>query len=293
MSKKNARILLFFVFAARGTSFLFSKRLLADLAPFSILAVRFLLSFLVLSLVFSKKILRLSRDSLRGGLILGILYTLVMTLEMYGLRLIDSGVSSLIENMAIVLVPLFTAALIRKWPEKRTMLCAFLAVAGVGFLSLTQSESPNGALGIFLVIMAAVCYAVCIMATARVSREGDPLTIGILQLGTMGVLSLAASLLTTGHVTFPQTGSQWLFMLLLVLLCSSFGFAFQPLGQKYLPAEEAAVMTVINPLTASILGIFAAGENITLLKIIGYILILLALYLYNARKRNAEKDDEH
>ena len=52
-------------------------------------------------------------------------------------------------------------------------------------------------------------------------------------------------------------------------------------------------MTVINPLTASILGIFAAGENITLLKIIGYILILLALYLYNARKRNAEKDDEH
>ena len=55
MSKKNARILLFFVFAARGTSFLFSKRLLADLAPFSILAVRFLLSFLVLSLVFSKK----------------------------------------------------------------------------------------------------------------------------------------------------------------------------------------------------------------------------------------------
>ena len=52
-----------------------------------------------------------------------------------------------------------------------------------------------------------------------------------------------------------------LFMLLLVLLCSSFGFAFQPLGQKYLPAEEAAVMTVINPLTASILGIFRSRRK--------------------------------
>ena len=44
-------------------------------------------------------------------------------------------------------------------------------------------------------------------------------------------------------------------MLMLVVVCSCFGFAFQPVGQKYVPAETAAVFTVVNPLTASILGI--------------------------------------
>ena len=73
-------------------------------------------------------------------------------------------------------------------------------------------------------------------------------------------------------------------MLILVLVCSCFGFAFQPLGQKYLKAENAAVLTVVNPLTASVLGIIVAGETLTLIKLVGYILILAALVIYNLKK---------
>ena len=65
--------------------------------------------------------------------------------------------------------------------------------------------------------------------------------------------------------------------------CTCFGFAFQPLGQKYLPAENAAVLTVINPLTASIMGIIFAHELLSPLKITGYIIILSTLYIYNSR----------
>ena len=70
-----------------------------------------------------------------------------------------------------------------------------------------------------------------------------------------------------------------------ILLCSCFGFAFQPVGQKYLLAEEAAVLTVINPLTASVLGIVAAGESLSLSKLIGYVLILTALIVYSWKRR--------
>lgn len=47
MSRGKARLLLLAVFAARGTSFLFSKTLLQSMEPMSILAVRFLLAFLI------------------------------------------------------------------------------------------------------------------------------------------------------------------------------------------------------------------------------------------------------
>ena len=111
MKPFSARVLLAAVFIARGTSFLFSKQLLTSLSPMSILAVRFLLAFLVLALIFNKKIRQLDHKSLKGGIILGLLYTVCMIFEMYGLRLIDSGVSSLIENMAILFVPLYVAVL--------------------------------------------------------------------------------------------------------------------------------------------------------------------------------------
>ena len=224
--KTGATILLIMVFMARGTSFLFSKTLMQDMSPMSVLAVRFVLAFIILAVLFRKKLLACNRKCLINGMILGSLYTICMIFEMYGLRLIDTGVSSLIENMAIVLVPLYAAVLTRSLPKPKTMLCAVLAVIGVGFLSLDQGRSVGGGWGILLILLAAMT---------------------------------------------------------LVLVCSCFGFAFQPLGQKYLPAETAAVLTVVNPLTASVLGTVVANEHLTAFKIVGYIIILATLIFYNLK----------
>ena len=282
MSTTKAKLLLLAVFIARGTSFLFSKTLMRSMSPTSILAVRFCLAFLILTAVFFDKLKSCDRAALRGGVLLGTLYTVCMMFEMYGLRLVDTGVASLIENMAIVLVPIYVAILTRTLPRKKTMLCASLAIVGVGCLSLTQRGTSGSGLGILLTILAAMTYAVCILTTEKVSRQADPVTIGIIQLGTMGVLSLAVSL-ADGSFTVPHTGMQWTMMLLLVLLCSCFGFAFQPVGQKYVPAETAAVFTVVNPLTASLLGVTIAREEISGMKLLGFILILMALLFYNTQ----------
>ena len=283
MSKTTASILLIFVFMARGTSFLFSKTLMQDMMPMSVLAVRFVLAFLILAVIFHKKLLSIEKKSLTNGAVLGILYTICMAFEMYGLRLTDTGVSSLIENMAIVLVPLYVSVYTRTLPKWKTMFCAILAVVGVGFLSLDQGRNSGGGLGIVLVILAAMTYAVCILFTEKISHDSDPVTIGVIQLGTMGFASLIISLIT-GGIDIPETGSQWTMMLILVLICSCFGFAFQPLGQKYLEAENAAVLTVVNPFTASVLGVAVAGERITGIKMIGFVLILGALIIYNLKK---------
>lgn len=251
----------------------------------SVLAVRFTLAFLILALLFGGKLRKCSRASLKGGLILGVLYTVCMIFEMYGLRLLDSGVSALIENMAILFVPIYVALWTRTWPRAKTIFCAVLAITGVGLLSISQMNLTGGGLGIFLIVCAALTYGFCILATEKVSKDGDPVAIGIIQLGVMGFLSLATALCTEGFA-MPQTQSQWTMILFLVLICSCFGFTFQPVGQKYLPAETAAVLTVINPLAASIMGVLVAHEALTIAKGAGYIVILLALVIYN---KNTEK----
>ena len=64
MSTSKAKILLLAVFAARGTSFLFSKILLHSMMPLSILAVRFTMAFLILGAVFFRKLKNCSLPSL-------------------------------------------------------------------------------------------------------------------------------------------------------------------------------------------------------------------------------------
>ncbi len=285
MRQSSAKLLLISVFIARGTSFLFSKSLMGTMEPMSILALRFILAFLVLAVVFCKRMRHLEKSTIKGGLILGLLYTICMMFEMYGLRLLDSGVSALIENMAILFVPIYVALWTRTWPKAKTLFCAVLAIAGVGLLSISQMEMKSGSLGIFLIICAALTYGFCILATEKVAKDGDPVAIGIIQLGVMGFLSLAVALLTESF-TMPSSQNQWTMLLFLVLICSCFGFTFQPVGQRYLPAETAAVLTVINPLAASILGVLVAHEALTIAKGAGYIVILLALVIYN---KNTEK----
>ena len=56
MKEKQAEILLAAVITARATSFIFAKWCLADLNTFNLLAVRFLLAFLLLGVLFSRKL---------------------------------------------------------------------------------------------------------------------------------------------------------------------------------------------------------------------------------------------
>ena len=285
MKTNSAKLLMTLVCIARGTSFIFSKTLMDTMSPMSVMGVRFTLSFIILAIIFNKKIRNIDKASLTGGLLLGAAYTACMIFEMYGLRLIDTGTSSFIENMAIVIVPIYAAILTKQLPKLKTMICAAIAVAGVGCLSITQNQQSGGFnIGIVLAILAALTYAGCIMITDRVSRKGDPITIGMIQLGTMGVSTLILSFIL-GDFSLPQTGNQWIMIGCLILLCSCFGFTFQPVAQKYISAETAAIFTVVNPLSCCIIGILVAGESHGIVKIIGCVLILIAMVIYNIKSK--------
>ena len=55
MSEKRAELLLACVIIARSTSFVFNKLGLGTMTAFNLLAVRFLLAFLLLGVLFSRK----------------------------------------------------------------------------------------------------------------------------------------------------------------------------------------------------------------------------------------------
>lgn len=275
MSERKYELLLAGVIAARATSFLFSKIVLQSMSTFNLLFIRFLIAFVLLLLVFHKKLPRITKRELAFGAVIGTLFFLVMASELTALLSADSSTVSLLENCAIILVPLFEAIINRKAPKKLGIISAVIAMAGV-FCLTAQTGSFSS--GIAWGLVSAVLYAIAIITTAKLSHlEVDAFNLGIVQVGTMGLLSLAASFALEAPV-MPTGGTQWLLIIILALVCTGFGFTLQPVAQSKVSAERAGLLCAISPAIAALLGA-AAGEAFGLLSALGLLLILFSLAL--------------
>ena len=180
MRERKYELLLAAIIAARATSFIFSKMVLADMGIFNLLAIRFLLTFILLAVIFCKRLWYIGKNELVSGAIVGLLFFLVMSSELTGLITTDSSTIALLENCAIIFVPLFTAVLHRKLPDMKTMLCACIAMIGVSCLT---TQIGNLTAGMLFGLLAAALYAVAIIVTDKVShRSTDTLCIGIVRL---------------------------------------------------------------------------------------------------------------
>ena len=283
MKQRSAEILLGSVIVARATSLLFSKLSMRSLSPFNLMGIRFTLAFAVLLLLFWKKFRGIRPATLLRGFALGGTFFAVMAAELYGLRVTDSSTTSFLENTAIVWVPLMEAAIHRSRLRGRTLGSALVTLLGVGLLTLGKSGFHLG-YGELLCLLAALLYAAAILLTAKLSREDDPLVLGILQVGFIGLLGLAATfLLETPRL--PQSGGEWGMILMLALVCSCFGFTLQPVAQRYVSAERAGTFCALNPLTAAILGTVFLHERLGLWGLAGAVLILTGILIQSLGER--------
>lgn len=291
MSRRNAEILLAAVIIARSTACLLSKITMEDMGPFTLMAWRFLIAFAVLAVLFHRHIrtavLAAPRRTLASGLYLGGLFFLVMSAELFGLRSTDSSTTSFLENTAIVMVPLFQAALCRRLPGFRSLAGAALTLTGIGFLTLQGARVSLGQ-GEVLCLLAAALYALAIILTDRLSRSCDPLVLGILQVGVMGSLSLFAALLFETPAA-PSNGSVWAAILYLSLICSCFGFTLQPVAQRHTSAQRASLFCALNPLTAAVLGVLLLHEQMGPSAILGAAFVLSGILLASLAEKKASQ----
>ncbi len=179
-----------------------SKVTMNAMDPFNLLGVRFLLAFLLLCIPFGKRLVKIKKQTLLKGLLVGLAFFCVMTAELFTLRLTASSTSSFLENMAIVFVPIFEAVLLRRLPAKYSVAGVLISMTGIGFLTLEGGRIALGT-GELIGILSGILYAVAIIITDRLSHNDDSLLIGMVQVGTIGALGMIASFLFE-QPTLPQ-----------------------------------------------------------------------------------------
>ena len=119
--------------AAWGSTFFLIKDIVTRMPVSDLLAVRFAIASLALLLITGRQ-LRMSRVTIRRGVLLGVIYGVAQLLQTAGLAQTSASVSGFITGLYVVATPLLSAVILRTRIPPTTWLAVGLATVGLGVL---------------------------------------------------------------------------------------------------------------------------------------------------------------
>jgi len=277
----KADLALLIVTIAWGVSFLLTKNALIGLETFNFLAVRFGIATLISVVIFLKDMIRMSRKTLLLGIGVGSVMFAAYALQTVGITLTTISKSAFITGTSVLMVPLFMALFLKRIPDKSSLLGAFMAFVGLGLMTLTGGSADAGAagslnLGDLLTLIAAVGFALYILAVGKYTTQVDSIPFAIVQLGTVAVFSGITSLLFETPIV-PTGSETWFAILFLAIVCTSLAFIVQNVAQKYTTSTHTALIFSGEPVFAAMFAYVMIGEVLGRNGIIGGGLILAGM----------------
>lgn len=274
-------------------SWMFSKEAVLLMPPLLFMAVRFLISGLVLALVAYRPLRRLSFDQVRRAVAVGMVFGVAMSLWVMGLFYISSmGEGAFLTSLGVVIVPIIARLAFKEAQPASTWLAIPIAVAGLALLSLRNGFQPEP--GQLFFVAAASIFALYFNLNTRaanqrtlVNRRGEsvekqripalPLT--ALALLTVGLVTLLESLvLEPWQPTFSDPPPLLVWWVLASAMVGTAGrFLLQTYAQSLSVHSHGVVILVLEPVWVALFAAGWFGESMTGLQLAGCGLIFAAL----------------
>jgi drug/metabolite transporter (DMT)-like permease len=276
-TRRGAALALVAVTAVWGSTFGLSKDLIARLPVADYLGPRYLVAATVLLTVCPWLLRAMSPHTLKVGIGLGALYAGAQLLQFHGLAHTAPTVSAFVVAMHVVFTPLLAAALPGRGVDRTTWLAVAVATAGVAVMSLRGWAFGAGEA---MTLLAALLYAVHILALGRWARPGEAFALTFVQLATMGVLLTAVG--GSDGLTLPGRADLPAFAYLAVV-AGTVTLLVQTWAQGHIDPGQAAVLMVLEPVWAAVLGALLWHDGLGPRTLGGGALILAAMLMIVAR----------
>jgi DME family drug/metabolite transporter len=143
-----------------------------------------------------------------------------------------------------------------------------------------DASARSGA-GVLLALGASLSYALyVVLAKAALARSAPPLPLAAASFGVAAVV-LAPALLTPDLRWQIALGWPWL--LYLGAVTTAGAYAAHTVGLRDVPASSAGVAALLEPLTATLLGVCLFGERLGIAGVAGAVILVAALALLVTR----------
>ena len=269
------RLALFTAALIWGTSFVVLKSALGNVGTMWTLAIRFTLAALIMLIPAAKKLRRVKKRTLRGGVLMGMCLAAAYIVQTYGLSYTTPGKNAFLTSTYCVLVPFMAWGIYKRKPGFFNIAAAVLCVTGIGFVALNSGfEQLN--VGDVITVFCGIFYSLQIVLLEQYAGETDSLTITGIQFAAAAVLCwLGALLFESAPVNVPL--SAWMNILYLSVMCTAVCFFLQAWGMRYTPSAEAAMLLTLEAVFGTLISVLFFGEKLTPRLVFGFALIFVAV----------------
>lgn len=287
MFKYMGELLLVITAIIWGSGFVASAVALEHYTPYQILAGRFLIGAVILSLIFFKKFNKLNKSTLIKGALLGLFLYIAFALQTVGLQFTTPSKNAFLTAVNVVIVPFIGFLLYKRKIDMYELTGAILAVVGIAVLSLKLSSDIN--VGDVLTLGCAVGFAFHIFYTAKFVKTEDPVVLTIVQMVTAAVIGCIV-ILFRGETSFSVETEGVMNLLYLGIFSTTIAFLMQTVAQKYITETKAAIILATESFWGMVFSIIILSEIMTGRMIIGAFLILLAILISETKMGFLKKD---
>ncbi|OBH82818.1 multidrug DMT transporter permease [Mycobacterium sp. E2989] len=228
----------------------------------------------------------LSRRGLLSAALCGALFAGDMLLWTQAIPEVGAGLSTVLVNAQVALVPLLGWLVDRERVARRFLLTLPALLLGVllagGMLEHGISGS-DPARGTVHAVGAALCYSGFLFLLRRGGQAGQPMQTYSVVLATSAVVAVAVGPWWHGLQVWPGwRAAGWL--VLVAATGQLLGWLLVAFCSGRLPSTVSSALLLLTPVGAVALGAVALGERPSALQLAGCALVLLAGYLGSARE---------
>ncbi|GAB6074637.1 DMT family transporter [Nautilia lithotrophica] len=268
-----ADFLLLLVAIFWGVTFKLVQNAIADIPVFMFLFLRFFGAFLLMFIIFYKKI-SFDKDSLKAAFILGIFNFLVFSFQTFGLLYSPSSIVAFITGLYVILTPIVAFFIFKKHISVFAIIGVILAFLGIYLL--TGADIGGFGKGEILTLISTVFVAFHINYTDIYSKKYNLYTLVTFQFFAVGILSLLFVPFEKGHTTFST--DVLIALIVTILFATIFAYFIQTYAQKFTTPTKTAIIFAMEPVSAAIFGYFY-GEHLSIIQILGAVLVIIAMLI--------------
>ncbi|WP_086727952.1 DMT family transporter [Streptomyces carpinensis] len=220
------------------------------------------------------------------ALVAGALFAGDMLLWTQAIGEVGAGLSTVLVNVQVVIVPLLAWAVDREPVPRRFLWWLPVLLVGVvlagGVLERGGAVGSDPRWGTVHAVLAAVCYSGFLFLLRRGGHGGHVRQVYTVVIAAAAVVSLVAGLLWYGFDATP--GRPALGWLLAVAACSQIvGWLLVATASPLLASHVGAILLLLTPVGAVVLSALVLDEHPTPLQLGGCALILVSAYFTTAR----------
>jgi len=265
----------------------------AGMNTFYLMWLRFLGSFVLLSILFRKKIKKVSKDDLKAGLILGIIQYFGYVFQTYGAAHTTVGKNAFFTAINVIIVPYIFWILNKKRPDIFSFSASIICLIGVGIMSLDSNLNfTHLNKGDVMTIISAFFFALQVAYTGYFGRKVHPMNLVLLQMLVGGLLFAGTQFATSGlREVIPLHGETLMAIIYAVVFSTAIPMLLQIYCQRLTTATRASILMSTESMFAPIFAFFVLGEIMTLRVALGAVFILFSVVVSETKLGMVKETD--